>query len=262
MLKKKSILSIASAGIALMAITGSAFADTATTPASPTSSTQQAHRGHHKGQFNNQQLLSLLKIDAPTLQQDLKSEQSLADIASAQGVNEQDVINLLVQQSTDRINKAVAAGKLTQDKATQREANLSAQVKKMVEHKGKGGFVHRRNGQGQLKQVASELGIDPTQLMSQLKAGQSIADIAATQGKDEQTVINALVTQATTKINAAVQAGKLTKDKANQMEAKLSDRIKRLVERKGFGKQHNAQQASQSTTAVTSTPASTASTSN
>jgi ribosomal protein S20 len=249
MLKKKSILSIAAAGVALMTIAGYASADATT--ASTTSTTQQAQQGHHKGQFSNQQLLTLLKIDASTLQQDLKAGQSLAGIASTQGVSEQDVINLLVQQSTDRINKAVSAGKLTQDKATQREANLPAQVKKMVEHKG--GFSHKQNGQGQLKQVASILGIDPTQLMTQLKAGQSIADIAAAQGKDEQTVINTLMTQATTKINAAVQAGKLTQDKATQMEAKLPDRIKKLVERKGFGKQHNTQQASQITATTAST---------
>lgn len=127
---------------------------------------------------------------------------------------------------------------------------------RLVEHKG--GFAKKRGGQGgQLKQVATVLGIDQQQLVSQLKAGQSIADIASAAGKTEQSVIDALVAQATQKIDQAVTNGKLTQDKATQMESKLPDRIKKMVERKWFGKKHNAQQTSQSTSStISAAPAS------
>jgi polyhydroxyalkanoate synthesis regulator phasin len=86
----------------------------------------------------------------------LQAGKSLADIATSAGSTEQAVINLLVQQSTQRMDQAVSAGKMTQDQADQFKAKLSNQIKNRVENKG--GFAGKGDGNrqgGQFKVVAS-----------------------------------------------------------------------------------------------------------
>lgn len=241
MLKNKSLLSIASAGVALMAISGYASAETQVSSSDSSATEQAQHQGQHKKrQFNNQALLALLNIDASTLQQDLKAGQSFADIATSAGSSEQAVIDLLTKQSTQRIDQAVSAGKMTQDQADQMKAELPDRIKNQVENKG--GFAGKGNGGrhgGQFKVVASFLGVDQQQLMTQLKGGQSLADIATAQGKTEQDLIDQLVSTSKQRIDQAVTAGKLTQDKATQMESNLPDQVKKEVERKGdFGGDH------------------------
>lgn len=240
----KKLISLAAAGLALVAITGSAFAATPTTQQATTPSAASVQQHQHKlqGQFNNQQLLTLLGVDSSTLQQDLKAGKSLADIASAQGIDVQKVIDLLVSQSSQRLDQAVQTGKLTQDKADSFKAKLADQMKKRVEQKGfKGDQNHKFKG-GSFKDLASVLGVNQQDILTQLKAGQSLAEIASAHNVTEQTLIDQLVKDSTRKIDQAVQTGKLTQAKANQMETKLPDQVKKRVEQKGLGGHQNHHQ--------------------
>ncbi len=86
---------------------------------------------------DNQELLSLLKLDAEELQAQLKDGKSLAEIAEAQGVAEDDVISLLTKQHEEQLAKAVEEGKLTQEQAEKVKEKTAEMVKMMVEkHKG------------------------------------------------------------------------------------------------------------------------------
>jgi hypothetical protein len=194
MLNKKKILSIASAGLALMAITGSVYAATATpspSDATPPTATNQVQEKHD---HSNQELLTLLGIDATTLKQDFKAGQSLADIAAAKGVNEQQVIDLLVNQESQKMDQKVTSGKLTQAQADQKKAKLADEIKKRVERKGEFGGEHRRgHKEGGLKDVATILNTAPKDLETQLKAGQTIAQIAQAKGIAESDLINQLL---------------------------------------------------------------------
>ncbi|WCK54017.1 hypothetical protein PP175_22300 [Aneurinibacillus sp. Ricciae_BoGa-3] len=215
----KKLLTLASAGVAVLAIASSAYAATTSTTTSTgstaTAATQQAAVAHqHKGQFNNQQLLTLLNVDATTLQQDLKAGKSLADIASAQGVDEQKVIDLLVSQQSQRLDQALQSGKLTQDQVTKKKADLQSEIKNRVEHKGEFGFEGKHGDRGgQFKDAASVLGMNPQDVLTQLKSGKSLAQIAQSKGISETDLVNQL----------------LQKDK---------DRLTKMVEQTWNQKQH------------------------
>lgn len=77
--------------------------------------------------------------------------------------------------------------------------------------------------------------------MTQLKGGSSLADIASAQGKTEQSLIDQLVSASSQRIDQEVSSGKITQDQADQMKAKLPDRIKQMVEQKGFGQKQDGQ---------------------
>jgi NAD(P)-dependent dehydrogenase (short-subunit alcohol dehydrogenase family) len=93
--------------------------------------------------------------------------------------------------------------------------------------------AHRRlrAARGVLVTAANAIGIQPKDLLAELRKAQSIADVAAAHNVPEQTVIDAVVNAATKKIDDAVAAGKLDPTKAAAMKAKLPDRVKQLVER-------------------------------
>ncbi|HZG17201.1 MAG TPA: hypothetical protein VE710_19650 [Candidatus Bathyarchaeia archaeon] len=84
---------------------------------------------------NNEELLKLLNLTADELQEALKAGKSLAEVAEAQGVSTEDVIDLLTTQREEQLDQAVEEGKLTKEQADQKKENLEETIKKMVESK-------------------------------------------------------------------------------------------------------------------------------
>ena len=80
-----------------------------------------------------------------------------------------------------------------------------------------------------LDAAAQTLGVSVDDLRSKLEGGQTIAQVAQAQGVDVQTVIDAMVADATSHIDQAVKDGRLTADQANERKAGLKDRITKLV---------------------------------
>jgi len=73
--------------------------------------------------------------------------------------------------------------------------------------------------------LAKSLGITREQLGEQLRAGKSIADIAKAQGKSPSDVRTALKAAAKAKLDKAVEDGKLTRQQADRMRARINDGI-------------------------------------
>lgn len=102
---------------------------------------------------------------------------------------------------------------------------------------------HGRRGEGRrvfpgmlkdgLDMVANRIGISADDLMTELRAGQSIADVARAHGVDPQLIVNDLVSAGTTKIDEAVAAGKLPTDKAEKIKGELPEMMQKLVDHRG-----------------------------
>ena len=88
---------------------------------------------------------------------------------------------------------------------------------------------------GDLTKAASDyLGMDPMTLLTQLRGGKSVADIAnglAAQGKNAQGLIDTLTKTANGKLDAAVAANKLTADQAATLKPKIAAEITTFVNR-------------------------------
>ncbi|WP_289142512.1 hypothetical protein [uncultured Brevibacillus sp.] len=195
----------------------------------------------HRGGFGmkvsykeNSELLSLLKLDADKLQEELKAGKSLAEVAEAQGVDTDDVVALLVKEQEARLAEAVKSGKLTQEQADKMTENASERVKKQVEntHAGKGFDKGRGFGGGHEKneELLSLLKLDADKLQEELKSGKSLAEVAKAQGVDTDDVVALLVKEQEAKLAEAVKAGKLTQEQADKMNENATDRVKAMVE--------------------------------
>jgi hypothetical protein len=84
------------------------------------------------------------------------------------------------------------------------------------------------------KAASSYLGMDTTTLLTELRGGKSVADIAnglEAQGKSAQGLIDTLTKTANDKLDAAVTANKLTADQAATLKPQIAAEIATFVNR-------------------------------
>ena len=96
---------------------------------------------------------------------------------------------------------------------------MTAALQQAKPNAGQGGFGghehHRGAGGKNLDTAATAIGVTQDQLRQALESGQSIADVAKSNGKDPQVVIDALVAAAKTHLTAEVTAGRITQAQAD-----------------------------------------------
>jgi len=165
-------------------------------------------------------------ITEAQLRTELGTDKSLADVAIAHG------------KTRDGLIAALTAAQ-QQDIAT------------LVDQKGIGARPNPANGYGPgpggfgrgpgdrvagdpEEAAATYLGTTEADLETKVRAGQTLAQIAnATAGKSRDGLVNALVADATAKIDAAQKAGTITADQATQLKANLQTRIAQVVDSTG-----------------------------
>ena len=99
-----------------------------------------------------------------------------------------------------------------------------------------GGEGHGKFG-ARLSGLAELVGTDIDGLKAELGEGKTLAEIAAANGIEVQTVIDALVEKANARIDAAVEAGKLTAEEAETRKSEAATRIEGRVNN-GLDKQN------------------------
>lgn len=183
------------------------------------------HRG--PGGFHDGELLAAaaeaLGVTEDELRTALEDGQSIADVAEAQGVDLQTVIDALVAQATERLEEI--------------EAALPERMEELVNKEGWGdGPRGRRHHllEAGIDVAAEAIGITEQELVEQLRDGSTIAEVAEANGVDVQTVIDALVAAATERIDAAVESGDLDADRAEELKANLVERVTDRVNHEGF----------------------------
>lgn len=96
-----------------------------------------------------------------------------------------------------------------------------------------GGRLHRGGFRVGLDAAAEALGMSADDLRSELEDGKTIADVAKEKGVDVQTVVDAIVAEATQRIDQRVSDGDLDADRAAQLKQDLPQRITDLVNGEG-----------------------------
>jgi polyhydroxyalkanoate synthesis regulator phasin len=136
-----------------------------------------------------------------------------------------------------RIDAAVKAGKLTPEqgaKLKERLANakgLGLRLRGRLAH-AKHPFSHRIHVKAHgLGQVAKYLDITPQQLRSELRAGKSLAQIATDHGKSIDGLVDAWVAKAKERLDKAVEKGRLTRERADQILQRLTEAAEKAVQR-------------------------------
>jgi hypothetical protein len=208
-------------GVAMVALAsgGAIAAVSATGQGSP----RKAAAAHRLARRGGMRMLataaSYLGISQPQLESELRRGKTLAQVANAtSGRSEAGLIEALITARKARLSKSAAS--LSQ--------RVSAEVNRPLLGNTERGKTHR----GVRAVARGYLGSSAAQLRSELRSGLTLAQIAdGTPGKSEAGLIEAIVTARTRRLNAAVAAGKLTTARENADIARLSTRVKALVNR-------------------------------
>lgn len=202
--------------------------DTTTTEAAPPADGEgrEGREGRgHRGPFDLEAAAEAVGLSVEDLRAQLAEGKTLAEVAEAQGVERQALIDALV-----------AAGEARLDEA---KAELPERVAELIDrtlptrgeggpggHGGRGGHLGRGPG---FEAAAEALGLEADAVKEALRDGTTIADLAEQQGVDVQTVIDAMVAEAQERIAQAVENGRLTQEQADERLADITERITDVV---------------------------------
>ena len=96
-----------------------------------------------------------------------------------------------------------------------------------------GGPGHRFGGMMGLREsaatVAKTLGMTPAELMTALRSGQTLKQIAATKGVSTDTLVKAMVAAAEQQLATAVQNNRITQAQADTIKSTLTQRMTNLL---------------------------------
>ena len=196
-------------------------------------------------------IATVLGIEPQEMLQQLQEGQSLADIIVAQGSSVEAVIEDLSAQLQSKLDQAVADGKITVEQAEQLLASFHARATDLIENADL--TKVRRHGAGDKRDqrgdgdapgnlgpsqiiggIATVLGIEPQELLQQLREGQSLADIIVAQGSSVEAVIEDLSAQLQSKLDQAVADGRITAEQAEQLLTSFQAQARQELENPGL----------------------------
>jgi hypothetical protein len=172
-------------------------------------------------------------VAATKLTQNTPNEESKAiveDAAKTLGVSPSKLSAAIKKALSDRIDAAVAAGRITKAQGDELKQRLESGDFPLFGPPAFGpGFPGVHPFFHGLDSAASYLGLTEQQLRSRLNQGQTLAQIAKAQGKSVDGLKAALLSDVKTKLDAAVKDGRLTKAKEQEVLKDLQSRIDDLV---------------------------------
>jgi hypothetical protein len=169
-----------------------------------------------------------------------ESQAILNDAAKRLGVTPKALSEAFKNALADRVDAAVAAGRLTKEegdaiKARIRSGPFPPFLGPPGPPFGAPGLDFKFGPSGvhaaiePLGPAASYIGVTQAELRSQLQAGQTLAQVARSHGKSVDGLVQALITDAAKKLDAAVSAGRLTKAKEQSILADIKEHVTDLV---------------------------------
>jgi polyhydroxyalkanoate synthesis regulator phasin len=166
------------------------------------------------------------------------SQTVVNDAAKQLGVQPSALTAALKKGLEDRVDAAVAAGRLTKAEGDALKQRIeSGELPLFGAPHGPGGF-HGGGFFGGLGTAASYLGLTEVQLRSDLESGKTPAQVAQAQGKSVDGLVQALYDQAKQKLDTAVSAGRLTQTQEGSILSELKSQLTGFVNgtRPAFGR--------------------------
>jgi polyhydroxyalkanoate synthesis regulator phasin len=152
-------------------------------------------------------------------------------LAGNLGISVEELESALTQTQLDMIDQAVADGKLTEEEA----ANLREKIES-GELRGLFPFIGRHHGpafprlHGLVVEAAADvLGLDKDDLVAELRDGNSMVDVAETQGVSEDDLKSGILANVQATLDQKVADGDITQEMADRVYENISDSIDRIV---------------------------------
>jgi hypothetical protein len=173
-----------------------------------------------------------LDLTPVALRKELSSGKSLAQVATAKGKSVDGLESTLVNALRSKVQAAKTAGKVDAARADALLQRAPQLVERLVNATPRARAPRVRGERGGLLKVAATyLGVTNAQLVTELRAGKSLAQVATAKGKSVDGLKRALLAGLKQKVDAAVAAGKLDAARAQKLLERAPTHIERIVQR-------------------------------
>ena len=162
-------------------------------------------------------LAEALGLSADEVKAALQEGQTVAELAEEQGVELESVVDAVLAAAEEKFDE-----------------HLVVLEEKLLEHftsgfprppqSGRGGRADKRGPQ--LGILAEALGLSADEVKAALQAGQTVAELAAEQGVELESVVDVVLAEAEEKLMQAVDAGHLTAEEVDEKLVQLEEHIR------------------------------------
>jgi hypothetical protein len=187
-------------------------------------------------------ITTYLGLTPQQLRADLTSGQTLAQIVAAQGKTVTGLEQAVEAAAKTKLDALVSAGTITSAQEQAILAKLQTGLDTLVNSAhtrtpGRSGMPRAGGAilSAAIQAAATALGVTPAQLESDVKAGQTLAQIAAANGTSITTLEQSIESAVKTQLDKAVGAGRLSSTQEQQLLTELASKLDTLVNH-SFGK--------------------------
>jgi uncharacterized protein (DUF433 family) len=162
---------------------------------------------------------------------------SIADLAAAHSVDVQLIVDAYLAAHQEALSTAVENGRLTQEQADAMQETMAEEVAERVNEPWTGKMapspMGRWDGRGVIGMggsslldiAAGQLGLTVDEVVDELSAGISIADLAANHNVDVQLIVDAYLAARQEALSTAVENGRLTQEQADAIQEHMAEEI-------------------------------------
>ena len=157
-------------------------------------------------------------------------------LAEHLGITTEELEDAAKAAASDQVDAALEEGRITEEEADRLEERIQQGDAPFLFGPPLFGGPHHHGGAFlamKFDAAAEYLGLTNAELRERLEEGQSLAEIARAEDRSVDGLKQALLDDARTRLDQAVEDGELTRQRANEMLERLRERIDDFVER-GF----------------------------
>ncbi len=158
----------------------------------------------------------------------------LGRVADKLGIGEDELRSAMTEAEQDAVDERVAEGKLTEEQGErikeriQEQGLLGPAIRDAIGDRIRE-RVRQQDQRLTTEAAATVLGMEPAELLDQLKDGKTLAEVAEAQGMAVDDFKTALLAQAQQELDARVAEEKLTEQQAETIYGGIEENIDRIV---------------------------------
>ncbi len=191
----------------------------------------------HARESRSDALTDLLGVSGDEIRAALTEGSTLVEVAAANGVSEQELVDVLVQRLV--ANAQEHGEEVTEDRLAEVRAKILERVNTVVDtsegvkrHGHKDG-VGRQGGFAKSDALTGLFGVSGDEIRAALTEGSTLVEVAAANGVSEQELVDVLVQRLVA--NAQEHGKEVTEDQLAEVRAKILERVNTVVDTSGFG---------------------------
>ncbi len=165
--------------------------------------------------------------------QQMAQGSTLAEIITSNGGNVENVVNDAVTTATEQINAAVMAERLGQEQADELITALPDLYMQAVNGEFERRAAEVAVGMAVVRQAAEQTGLEPREIIQQIREGKSLADVLTENGGDVTAFIDGVVAGVEERLNRALENGRLTQEQVDERLATFRERLTERINQPG-----------------------------